>query len=698
MQPQTQGQTSTASNLDPQAVNLAKAIRQTESGGNFQAKGKSGEYGAYQFTEPTWNSQSKKYGLNVPLAQATPEQQNEVAYKQIKEWKDKGHNVGEIASMWNAGEGNSQAYLKGNSGTNKYGVKYDTGAYAKSVATAYQTLKNGGQAQIDPNNPSSTANSQSQEGGAWFKSSPDDSPVTAGLKALGNTPQSAGNFIKGLISGPLNIPKQIGEIGSQFSELSKESGGAGKAIINTLKEAPMAAVKTLVPEGVRQAATGDIAGATKSFTEDPFGQAAPVVLAAEGGAKLADNIASKSAMADYVKNIGENYKEPIPKPTTKYSDAFGKSVEMVASPVTKTAGLIGKALPSIGGIGTSLVSHLTGLDPQTVGQIISNPSEFSKIKQEAMSRQSLASDFSNAIDNFIETKKDTGTEYGAIRTMDKPVQVPPNFIQDTLGEFKLGLKKGKVVADTTSLTRNPADIKAVQNFVDNWGKKTSLTPEEYLNMRKDIEGIAKHGKDIGTNIDAQKVGKRLYDQANEKIGKQIPGLRELDAKMSPQIEQFKQIKKDFLNPDGTFKDGAISKISNAAGRGKENLLARMEELSPGITQRIKILKAVEDIQHASGLKVGNYTQAGLKTAGLIGSGLPGFLIAQILTSPEMAVPILRKAGYIGAKASSVIEALKFIVGDVPNKAVKAGAFNQDALKSRSTGLLPQSRMLQNTPQ
>lgn len=159
--------------LDPQAVNLAKAIRQTESGGNFQAKGKSGEYGAYQFTEPTWNNTAKKYGVNVPLNQTTKEQQNEVAYKQIKDWKDKGHNVGEIASMWNAGVGEPQAYTGkfsngkpsgGKDAINSHGVHYDVPAYAKSVATAYQTIKNGGQVNPDPNNPSSVlGNSLTQD-------------------------------------------------------------------------------------------------------------------------------------------------------------------------------------------------------------------------------------------------------------------------------------------------------------------------------------------------------------------------------------------------------------------------------------------------------------------------------------------------------------------------------------------------------
>ena len=70
--------------LDPEAVNLAKAIRQHESGGDFNAKGKSGESGAYQFTAPTWQGYAKDVlgNANAPM---TPENQNQVAYTKIKQ-------------------------------------------------------------------------------------------------------------------------------------------------------------------------------------------------------------------------------------------------------------------------------------------------------------------------------------------------------------------------------------------------------------------------------------------------------------------------------------------------------------------------------------------------------------------------------------------------------------------------------------
>lgn len=148
--------------LDPTIVNLSKAIRQTESGGNPTAVGKSGEYGAYQYTPDTWAKDSAAAGVNVPLQQATLAQQNEVAYKKIAALKAQGLNVGQVASVWNSGDPNAYTgkFSDGKPavGTNSYGVHYDVPAYAKSVATAYQTLKGGGQVQADPANPSSTAN------------------------------------------------------------------------------------------------------------------------------------------------------------------------------------------------------------------------------------------------------------------------------------------------------------------------------------------------------------------------------------------------------------------------------------------------------------------------------------------------------------------------------------------------------------
>lgn len=220
--------------LDPSVVNLTKAIRQEESGGNFQAKGKSGEYGAYQWMPNTWTADSQKYlGQSVPFGTATPEQQNEVAYKKIAAWKAAGYNVGQIASMWNAGGGNPNAYLSGNKGTNAQGASYDTSAYAKNVATIYQQLKAQSNSTNIPGIGSlpgpSSQNSTSTPAQTPAQSTNTSDPL---LTALGLTDNSYAP-IPVLRDVTNDITKTVGDIGQQFQNMqSGQQGGASTGFQN----------------------------------------------------------------------------------------------------------------------------------------------------------------------------------------------------------------------------------------------------------------------------------------------------------------------------------------------------------------------------------------------------------------------------------------------------------------------------------
>jgi hypothetical protein len=137
--------------LDPTIKNLASAIKKQESGTTsdpYNAKGASGEHGAYQFMPKTWKAWAGAH-LGDPNAPMTTENQNKVAYQQIKSWKDKGYNPAQIAAAWNAGEGAVAGdKWKTNVGTNSMGVKYDTPSYVKNVSKYYQDFK-GSQPQGD---------------------------------------------------------------------------------------------------------------------------------------------------------------------------------------------------------------------------------------------------------------------------------------------------------------------------------------------------------------------------------------------------------------------------------------------------------------------------------------------------------------------------------------------------------------------
>ena len=108
------------------AERIAAAIKKVESNGRYNARGASGERGAYQFMPSTWSGWAKKYlgDANAPMTQKN---QDAVAIAKISDWQKQGYTPEQIALMWNGGEPKRKA------GINSFGVRYDSGAYADRV-------------------------------------------------------------------------------------------------------------------------------------------------------------------------------------------------------------------------------------------------------------------------------------------------------------------------------------------------------------------------------------------------------------------------------------------------------------------------------------------------------------------------------------------------------------------------------------
>lgn len=694
--------------LDPEIVNLTKAIRQTESGGNYTANGASGEHGAYQFTAPTWAALSQKYlGTNIPLKSATPEQQNEVAYKQIADWKSHKFNVGQIASMWNAGEGEPDAYTGTFSngapsiGVNKFGVKFNVPTYAKSVATAYQTLKNGGQVGIDPNNPSSTAGTQMAPaaedqsastpsvGDPTFSGTKDDSLLGGIAKLIGNIPSDILSVGKGAIKtlNPLNILKTIGQIPGAFKAREDQEGvGFGTALKESIENLPSALYDVLVPQATKDVLQGDTQQARVDLTNDPIGQILPYVGVAEGAAGVADTYGGglKTAAEDNAANFGKTGINVMPQKGI-YSQGLDSAISSVGGPVTDAIAKPFQAIASkVVPITTSIASHLVGLEPGTIRTVLSNPDSFSKIAQDQVSRGGLAGEVETAIHDRLDQLSEIGEGYSDIRaTSDDPaskISVKPNaltnLIQNTTG-LKID-EDGNLNASANSSIRNPSDVTALQKKIYDIYQpefqKGFLTPNEFLNLRSDLGNLAKYDGGIGKSAPLDNLADIMRGKLNTAYRENIPGLAEKDAEYGPEANFLRKVQKDYLNPDGTFKDGAVNKIANAGGVGKDALLARLENLVPGITTRIKILEAVQDIEKTRGNKVGTYgkfisrgTETGLGyAAGGISGAVIANVIGQVLSHPDIAVPIIRSLGWTSEQLAPLIERLKIIGGDINN--------------------------------
>jgi hypothetical protein len=654
--------------LDQSVVNMAKAIRKVESGGNYSVRGGSGEYGAYQYTPGTWNSDVLKFtGKSVPLEQADKLLQNEVAYKKLKTLKDKGYNVAQVAAVWNSG----QPDWEGKVGVNKFGVKYDVPGYVNKVAKEYQSLKATSTPQMpemaQPSVFTPTARQEAdtvakeQSGAVFAPNTESPSAFSESAKLVGNIPTSTWNFVKGSLDllNPISTYKKIKEAVGAFSELKKLTGGGKQATAAALKDLPGSAYKTLVPEATRgfinagigqaqgnqQRVTEGLETAQRSLVTDPVGQIAPFLLAGRG-------VAGKF-------NKG-----------AAFDTAISKTAAPVIKPIKAISSFVKGKVEATTKFG---IGQATGLQPSTLTEITKTPQSFTKQSQAGVDRISLGREVKSAIDTKMEALKETGKAYDPIRNSSKLISVDRSWLLKAIKEatgldIKFGVdeanyQNGKMTATPSSKLRENTDIRAVQQLYDLYKptfEKGKMTPNEFLNFRTDLANLAKFERQIGKSKPVEFATKEIRNKFNSQYRKQLKGLKELDEQFSKEITDLKISSKGIVDKNGELTQIAINRIANATGKGKDILLSRLEETVPGITQKIKVLKAVEDIQNASGIKVGTYGRTGLIAGFGIAGGLLQGIIATILTSPDVAVPLLRQYGLLknAQVVRAVVQALK----------------------------------------
>lgn len=513
----------------------------------------------------------------------------------------------------------------------------------------YQIVSPGGGATMNPQPtvPAAPDTSTAPQA-ATFPATSADGPGTIAAKVIGNIPGSAVNFGKSIVDflSPLSNAEKFGNAaiglaenqGAPATSVAQPGGtivqqNVAPSVGDVLKEVPGQAYKMLVPQFLQHIVSGDLGKAAQTIENDPVGQIAPLILLARQGAEQAGKGAE-----------------------------FDSMVSKVAAPITKPAAAVGDAASSAaGGASRFLAGQLTGISPQTIEKIIADPAQFSKDAQSQITRPAVADDIAKAIAARQAELSGTGKEYGGIRTADTPVPVSPSYLDELLTQKAgVAIDNGTIKATGKSAVRSPGDISALQSkLYDVWQpefQKGYLTPEEYLNFRDDMAKMAYNDSGIGKSTDLAHLAERLRGQTNADLRQHIPGLEELDKNFAPQQTELKALSQGLIGKDGNLSDSAINKIANATGKGKDPLLNRLETLSPGVTDRIKILKAVEDLQNSREVKTGTYLRAGALGAGIFTLN-PFLLVSAIASIPEIAVPLLRGVGYSTGTINGVLKTL-----------------------------------------
>jgi hypothetical protein len=474
--------------------------------------------------------------------------------------------------------------------------------------------------------------------GTFFPASATDNPIQAGLKAAGNVPSSAFNLGKSIYSAvrhPVQTVKGIGEVALGGAEklIPGQQGNeeAFNQFTNILKER-----------------YGSLENLQKTATNDPFGFGTDVLGLVTGGATL---VGKGAAVTGAIGKVGKLATSPVAKTIEKTGELAGKTTKFG-------------------------ISQVTGLNPETITELIKNPQAFKNVSPEI--RVETANAVKDALDVRLGELSDLGKGYESIRTGTNGtpglVTIPEGTVRGVLNKYGVKLdENNKIITSPESRPLSAGDRLALQDFIDNYGGVTTHTNNSFLNTREALSNLAKYDTtktNLSTNIARDLRGQ--YDLAGKS---QIPGLTELDSAYAPERQLLGQLKKDIFDAKGELKPNAISKIANINGKGKEKLLERVKEILPDIEQRVKVIKAVEDIERASGFKVGTYTRGIIRGGAMVSGNIPA-IVSAILSQPEIAVPLLKGAGYTGQKAAPILNAVKTIVNDVNNFKLPAPLLNK----------------------
>lgn len=177
--------------MHPLTIAVTQALGYTENGGkpdlSNPSAGKTGETkSVFQFEPATWKAYSSQvFGQdNVPENADT---ETKVVMGKVSDWLHKGYTPEQIASMWNAGPGEPNAYTgkfsngQSSSGVNaKYGVAYSVPQYVDKFMKYFNKFQ--GQGKL-ATNTSETApeNNQSQQN---TQEDPQRAAAIAGIAAI----------------------------------------------------------------------------------------------------------------------------------------------------------------------------------------------------------------------------------------------------------------------------------------------------------------------------------------------------------------------------------------------------------------------------------------------------------------------------------------------------------------------------------
>lgn len=494
-------------------------------------------------------------------------------------------------------------------------------------------------------------NSTSGGGGAWGAPPASDQLGTRIIRGVGGGFDVIGGGLQAAfspISAVVNNTPGVGQaVGYGMEKLNQGSQFAADAFKQHLGIDPNSEQGKVIDKGFNvlgQLLTMKVVGDTSE------------ALGREGAINEAGTALEKAKASGDINSLNEatsKYEQATSAPKPTITGNVGAGLYNAAADLTKgiagkTADLGSKMGGALADLPKTVLSQVSGLKSDTLNAAMQTPEALNTARTAGSEvvQQNIFDTVKGSIDRKISDLTETGSGYGNIRKTNTSVTIPKDFLANFLQSKGLTIEDGKISANANSAIRSPNEIARLQDLYNTYeGKITSANA--FLNLRQDVGGLAKFGEGISNNL--VNASKDLYSKINDIGRPQIAGLKELDTSFQPQIEELQGVKNLIYKSDGTLKDNAQNIVNNLLNKSNAAKLARLEDVSPGITQDLKILKAVQNIEKP-GAFIKTLAEGGMA---LSGHGL-ALVAAHILTHPSVIIPILENYGKIAGKSSAFI--------------------------------------------
>jgi len=210
------------------------------------------------------------------------------------------------------------------------------------------------------------------------------------------------------------------------------------------------------------------------------------------------------------------------------------------------------------------------------------------------------------------------------------------------------------------------------NIVDNVANQWQITVKDAMDVRQRLDDLInwewKSLKASSVDKSAESTIKNIRWAFDEFVWVQVPQLKAIDAKYSAKIDDIKEITKDWFKSDGSLQENAFSKIQNLFSPTNKMRLDRLETHIPWISEELRWLTALKDVDLAMWNKIWAYTRAFLwawaiwwawsttwqdKT-----SSVMLWVMFAALTNPKTLPILLKNSWVLASKITPIVNKVK----------------------------------------